>query len=790
MFKNYFKTAWRNLWKNKFYSGINITGLAIGLAAGIMILLWVQDEWSYDRFHRKADSIYKINSLMGEQVWEGSPGPLAVFCKQSIPEVLNVVRINNVDEPLLFTYKDKKFTESKLAFVDSTFFSMFDFKLLEGNSAKPFPNVNSIILTSSVAKKYFAQKNAMGKILATDQGNFTVSGVMQDFPENTSIKYDMLLPMSLYAQLFEQGGGNGSNAAWNTIDTDLGDFYFKTYIQLQKDVSPENVAQKLSHIYLTKKGENAQGNAFSLQPLKTLHLTAADGSNSALQTVRIFLAVAVLILLIACINYVNLSTARSMLRSKEVSVRKIIGAARSHLFIQFIIESALLFLFASGLAFFIIYLLLPLYNKLSGKSLVFSLGNSNVWMVISIAIISTLFLASIYPALLLSSFKPIQALKGKLSLGIGAASFRKTLVVTQFVFSISLIIATIVISRQLQYIKEKDLGFDKEYVFSFGLKKEWYGHMDAARSELLKQPGVLDVAFSDNNIAGVNGTTGDTYWEGKEENRAFLVNPINIDEHFIPLLKMQFVEGNNFTGSRADSAHVILNETAIKETGIKDPVGKSFTLWQTKGTIIGVVKDFNYASLKQKVEPAIFYYRPSRNSRMYIKTTGGDASLAIAAARKVWKEYNPDFPFDYSFLDEDFGKMYQSEQRTASLFNVFAVIAIAISCLGLFGLATYTAQVKTKEIGIRKVLGASVINITRLLAREFIVLVLIAFIIATPVAWWLMHQWLQNFAYRINISWWVFVLTGVAALGIALATVSFQAIKAAIANPVKSLRTE
>ena len=790
MFKNYFKTAWRNLWKNKFYSGINITGLAIGMAAGIMVLLWVQDEWSYDSFHRKAGTIYKINSRMGEQVWEGTPGPLAVYCKQSIPEVLNAVRINNVDEPLLFTYEDKKFTESKIAFVDSTFFSIFDFKLLEGNSAKPFPDVNSIILTSSTAKKYFAQKNVIGKILATDQGSFTVSGVIEDFPENSSIKYDMLLSMSLYAELFKQGGGNGANAAWNTIDTDLGDFYFKTYIEVQKKASLERVAQKLSHIYLTKKGEKPKDNAFSLQPLKTLHLTAADGSNSALQTVRIFLVVAILILLIACINYVNLSTARSMLRSKEVGVRKIIGAARLHLFVQFIIESALMFLLASGLAFFIIYLLLPLYNNLSGKNLVFSLANSNVWMVISIAIIGTLLLAGIYPALLLSSFKPIRALKGKLLLGIGTASFRKTLVVTQFVFSVGLIITTIVISRQLKYIREKDLGFDKEHVFSFGIKKELQDHAEAARNELLRQRGVLGVAFSDNNIAGANSTTGDTYWEGKEENRSFLIHPTDIDEHFIPLLKMQLVQGNNFTGTKADSAYVILNETAVKETGIKNPVGKNFTLWHTKGTIIGVVKDFNYASLKQKVEPAIFYYSPSRNSRMFIKTTEGDATLAIAATQKVWKKYNAGFPFDYSFLDEDFGKMYQSEQRTASLFNVFAAIAIAISCLGLFGLATYTAQVKTKEIGIRKVLGASVVNITNLLAREFILLVLIAFIIATPVSLWLVNKWLQDFAYRTNISWWIFAITGLSALLIALLTVSFQAIKAAMANPVKSLRTE
>lgn len=411
-------------------------------------------------------------------------------------------------------------------------------------------------------------------------------------------------------------------------------------------------------------------------------------------------------------------------------------------------------------------------------------------MVISTAILGTLVLASVYPALLLSSFKPIQALKGKLSLGIGTTSFRKTLVVTQFVFSVSLIIATIVISRQLKYIREKDIGFDKEYVFSCDIRKELYEHADAARNELLKQPGVRGVAFSSNNIAGVNGTTGDTYWEGKAENRAFLINTMSIDAHFIPLLKMQLLEGSNFTGSKADSVHVILNETAVKETGIKDPVGKSFTLWETKGTIIRVVKDFNYASLKQKVEPAILYYRPSRNSRMFIKTTGGEASKAIAAAQKVWKQYNPHFPFDYSFLDEDFGKMYQSEQRTASLFNVFAVIAIAISCLGLFGLATYTAQVKTKEIGIRKVLGASVVNITNLLAREFIILVLIAFIIATPVSLWLMNQWLQDFAYRTNISWWIFLITGLSALGIALLTVSFQALKAALANPVESLRTE
>jgi len=791
MIKNYFKTAWRNLWHNKFYSAINITGLAIGLAVGIMILLWVQDELSYDNFHRNANTIYKINSHIGTgtsaQVWEGAPAPLAVFSKQ-IPEVVSAVRINEIDQQILFKYQDKKFNEFKLAFVDSTFFSVFDFKLLEGNPAKPFDDINSIIITSSEAKKYFDDKDALGKILVTDRGNFIVSGVVQDFPENSSLHYNMLLSMGWYTKEFAASGGNGD---WKTMDEDLGNYYFSIYLQLGKDVSSETVAKKISQLYIDKrKGDaDAKNNFFVLQPLRTLHLIAADGNISALQTVRIFLIVALLILFIACINYVNLSTARSILRSKEVSVRKIIGAAKTQLFIQFIIGSVLLFSFASVLAFIIIYLLLPLYNEIAGKHLIFSFTNSNVLLVVASAIIGALAIASIYPALQLSSFKPLQALRGKVSAGIGNTFFRKTLVITQFVFSVGLIIATIVISRQLRYTREKDLGFDKEYVFAFGLRKEMHGHFEAVRNELLKQPGISGVASINGTVTGVNGTTSDTYWEGKEADRTFLIHPNGIDKYLIPLLKMKIVSGNNFTGLPADSVHFILNETAVRQAGIKDPIGKSFTLWDKKGTIIGVVKDFNYASLKTAIEPAIFYYDPSCWT-LYVKTTGADISKAIAAAGKIYKQYAVEFPFSYSFLDDDFNRMYQNDQRTGILFNVFASVAILISCLGLFGLAAYTAQVKTKEIGIRKVLGASVVTLTGLLAREFILLVLAAFVIASPIAWFAMNKWLQDFAYRINISWWIFLLTGLLALIIALLTVGFQTVKAAITNPIKSLRTE
>jgi putative ABC transport system permease protein len=470
-------------------------------------------------------------------------------------------------------------------------------------------------------------------------------------------------------------------------------------------------------------------------------------------------------------------------------MRKIIGAARTQLFAQFIIESVVLFLIASLLGFLIIYLLLPLYNEISGRHLTFSFADGNVWLAVIFAITGTLAMSAIYPALQLSSFKPIESLRGKLSLGIKKASFRKILVVTQFVFSVGLIIATIVISRQLKYMKDKDLGFDKEYVFGFGLKNDMHNHFEAFRNELLKQPGVLGVASINGTVAGDNGSTSDTYWEGKEPNRTFLIHQNGIDKDLIPLLKMKLLQGGNFSGSPADSAHYILNETAVRQAGIKDPVGKSFALHEKKGTIIGVVKDFNYASLKTAIEPAIFYYNPS-GWTVYVKTTGRDAQKAIAAGEKVWKGYASEFPFEYSFLDDEFNKMYTDDQRTGRLFNVFAVVAILISCLGLLGLATYTAQVKTKEIGIRKVLGASISSITRLLAREFILLVLIAFVIATPVAWFFMNKWLRDFVYRIHINGWIFLVTGLIAITIALLTVGFQAVKAAVANPVKSLRTE
>ncbi len=787
MLKNYFKTAWRNLWKNKFYSAINISGLSAGLAVGIMILLWVQHETSYDSFHSKAADIYKINSHLGSssgaQVWEGAPAPLALFSKQSIPEVVRAVKVKDRYEHINFTYADSKFTETSSAFIDPSFFSVFDFPLLSGDPAAPFKDDHSIILSLSAAKKYFGNAPAEGKVLVADNQPFTVTGVVKDFPDNSRFRYDVLFPMSLFARNF---GGNGS---WKTIDEDLGNYQYNIYLQLQEKASPELVAKKITKLFVDKKGEDAKDNFFTLQPLKTLHLVMADGNSSARQMVSIFMVVAILILLIACINYVNLSTARSMLRSKEVSMRKITGASRAQLFVQFITESAVLFIFATLLAMVLIYLLMPLYNNISGKHLVFDVKNTNVWLVAGCTVAGTLLLSGIYPALLLSSFRPLQAMKGKLSLGIGATSFRKVLVVTQFTFSIILITGTIVITRQLHYLKSKDPGYNKEHVFSIALTDNVHKHLEAVRNELLKESAVSAVSSSDGSIIGENGTTGDAYWEGKPAGSSFLIHANGIDSHFIPLLDMKMAAGANFTGTPSDSAHFILNETAIRQSGIKDPIGKTFQLWQTKGIITGVVKDYNYASLKKAIEPTIFYYGAA-NWLLFVKTKSGDASRAIAAAEDTWKKYAAETPFQYSFLDEDYNKLYQSEEKTATLFNVFATVAILISCLGLFGLITFIAHLKTKEIGIRKILGASIGSITTLMTKDFIALVLVAFVIAAPVAWYAMNSWLEDYTYRISLGWEIFGSAGLLAVAIALLTVSFQAIKAAMANPVKSLRTE
>jgi putative ABC transport system permease protein len=521
-----------------------------------------------------------------------------------------------------------------------------------------------------------------------------------------------------------------------------------------------------------------------------MHLYRADGSDGGISTVRMFSLISVLILVIACINNVNLSTARSMLRSKEVSLRKIVGAGKGQLFLQFIVETALLFGLAAFLSLGLMKVLMPLFNDISGKSLALDLTDYHVWLVIGLTVLATLMVSSIYPALLLSSFKPLEAMKGKVTAGVGNARFRRVLVVVQFVFSVVLIVGTLVIGRQLDYIRSRQLGYDKDHVISFYMRRGMGDHYDAVREALLRQPGVLGVARGNSNIVRLGPQTGDNDWDGKAPGQTMMVHPVAIDKDFFSFFKMQLVEGDNFRGDATDSVHFILNETAARELGIKDPIGRRFRMWKANGTIIGVAKDFHFASLREKIGPAVFYYKPADSRLLYLRTSGRDAGQAIAAAKAEWKKYNTGYPFKYTFLDDDFRSLYQSEERTAMLFRIFSAIAILISCLGLFGLSAYTAQVRTREIGVRKVLGADVPDIIRLLGVGFIRLVLMGILIAVPLSWFVMHRWLQDFAYKIELSWTLFALAGLIAVGVALATISFQSIRAALANPVKCLRTQ
>jgi putative ABC transport system permease protein len=791
MFKNYFKTAWRTLSKNKFYSAINLSGLAVGLAAGIMLLLWVQNELSYDKFNKDYQQIFRLSSQLksnGENMtWTGVPGPLAIFAK-SIPEVESIVRTQNLFDQVL-SDKDKKkiFDGNTIGVVDSGFFKMFSFQLIKGDKANLFPDLNSIVITKAIAEKLFNNDDAIGKTVSFFNQNFIVSGILENFPKNSTIKYDAIVPMAVLAAEFTANGGNGD---WKTIDEDLGDYSFTTYVKLHTNASPLKTGQEFSAAY--KKARNGDSDAsFHLQSLASIHLVSADGNNSSLRMVQVFILVIILLLAIAGINYVNLSTARSLIRAKEVSIRKIVGAQKLQLFFQFIVETFVLFCIAAVFAIVLIFLLMPLYNSISGETLSFNLSDIKVWEVTGIAVLGTLIASSIYPSILLSSFKPLESLKGKITSGIGMASFRKALVVFQFSISVVLIVCTIIMSNQMKFVKNKNLGYDKSYVFSVPLTQGVVDHIDAVKTELKKQSSITDVAASDAyNFSNVTNATGDLDWKAKPSNTSLMITQIAADKDFIPTMRIKFLEGQNFTGTPADSAYYILNETAVKQMGIKPPfVGQPISFHENKGTILGVVEDFNFQSLKEKISPLIFYKYDNKNI-LYVRTSGSHAQDAIAAVEKQYKKYAGDVPFSYQFLDKSFEAQYKTDQRTGMLFNVFAGIAIFISCLGLFGLATYTAQVKTKEIGIRKVLGASVAGIVELLSKDFLKLVIIAIVIATPVAWWAINKWLEGFAYRTNISWWVFVIAGILALLIALVTISFQAIKAALTNPVKSLRSE
>lgn len=803
MFKNYFKIAWRNLMKHKTFSFINIAGLSIGIAVSFIILMYVQDELSYDKYNKRADNIARIifqADINGGKINEGIVmAPVAQTMKKDFPEVQDATRMVNYGTSKI-TYKDKSFKDDRFALVDANFFNIFTLPMIEGDAKTALQQPHTVVITKSTAKKYFGREVAIGKTLSLNNNTevYKVTGVIDNIPANSHFHFDMFGSMVGWEQAKSDSWMSGNFYTYLLLKpgTDYKVLQAKFPGMVEKYMGPQ--IQRDMGISLSKFRTKGNKLGFALQPLTSIHLYSntsnelEPGGNASY--VYIFGVIAIFMLLIACINFINLSTAGASKRAKEVGVRKVAGSDRFQLIKQFLFESVLITMLALIIGFVLVKLALPAFNNISGKHLSFNVKPAIAFAALGLLVGVT---AGMYPAFYLSSFKPIAVLKGKLTTNNKSFGLRSSLVVFQFFISVALIISTIVVYQQMKYIQNKNLGYNKEQILTIPNSYALGKNEQVFKQEMLKDPRIVNATVSWYKPAGPsNYNNALAYPQGNEN---LLLNGVeyHVDEQYIPTMGMQMAAGRNFSKEfTTDSFALVINESAVKSLGWNNmnAIGKTIIRENSdRGTnipfhVIGVVKDFNFKSLHESISPLMMRLQPEGGLIFKIRTT--DVSGLLAAMKTKWDAYNTDEPFTYTFLDDLFSKTYSAEQKTGTILNIFSILIIFVACLGLFGLATYTAEQRTKEIGIRKVLGASVSQVTQMLSKEFLKLVLIASIIAFPVAWWAMNKWLQSFAYRINISWWVFVIAGIAALLIALITVSSRAIKAAVANPVKSLRTE
>ncbi len=807
MIKNYFKIALRNLWRNKGFSAINIIGLAIGIATCLIIMLFVNNELSYDSYNKKAGLIVRVyfeGNVQGEKMKESNVmPPVAQTLKADFAEVEAATRIRNYGTPRLI-YNDKSFREDAFAFVDSNFFEVFTLPLIQGNATTALLEPNTIVITKALAAKYFGKQDPMGKIIHFKDGKNTaykVTGVINKVPVNSHFSFELFASMASLPESKE--------ASWMVSN-------FYTYLLLKKGYDYKKLEAKLPAVVekyigpqllqamgISFKDYKKNGNdlSFRLQPLTGIHLHSHfinDLSASGdIRNVYIFGAIAVFMLLIACINFMNLSTSGASKRSREVGIRKVLGSMKVALIKQFLTESILITAIALVLALVFIYLTLPAFNAIAEKNLRLRFTDHPLLIPgLLMFVLFTGILAGSYPAFYLSSFKPVEVLKGKFSSGKGSAGLRSGLVVFQFFISIFLIVSTVVVYRQLSYMQSKNLGYNKEQVMI--LSDTWMlgNKQEIFYQQLLNDPRIANVSRSEYLPAGQSGNNNFFVSSTEKSNQLVKTLRYEVDENYIATLGMQLLEGRNFsTAFGNDSNNIILNETAAKALGWKQgAVGKDISWSSNRGEkhqykVIGVIKDFHFRSFHERISPLVMMLAQNQGS-MVVKLQTADITGLMASLQIRWKEYGVQEPLSLSFLDERFANTHKAEQKIGLIMGIFAGLTIFVACLGLFGLAKFTAQQRTKEIGVRKVLGASVMQINNMLSGVFLKLVLIACIIAFPLSWWAMNQWLQDFAYRINIGWYVFAIAGFAALFIALVTVSLQAIKAAVANPVKSLRTE
>jgi len=789
MFFNYLKITLRNIKRHKAFSFINITGLGIGLAISLFIVLWVQDELSHDRFHKNYENIYRIVEQCVISDGSVNPGattpyPLGPALRDNYPEVEGSLHFLIEDETLV-GYKDKRFYEKKFAFADANFFSLFSFPILKGNPETAIKDLNGLVISQSMAKKYFKNEDPLGKTVTINtRHDFIISGIMLDMPRNSHIQADFICN-------FEFLIANQWSKRWI-------DHQYYTYLQLKPNTDVEALGAKIK-TFINDNQRDPTTIHIALQPLKDIHLRSnfnydiGGTSQGKALYVYIFSIVAILVLLIACINFMNLATAKSTNRAKEIGVRKVSGASKNNLINQFMGESFFMSLLAMLFALICVAVLLPEFNSLTGKNFnsIAIINGSLFFYSLALAVITGL-MAGIYPALYLSSFSPSYVLKGKLLSGAKSRYFRGALVVLQFSLSIILLIGTFVVRDQLKYMQDKNLGINRDNIIYMEMRGKLKNNQDAFKTELVQNPEIKSVTTSSELPTNIRWATTGVDWEGKTPGYRILWSVISVDFDYIDTFGLEILEGRNFSKemSRDINTAYIINETGATVLGYERAIGKNFSLWDTKGTIIGVVRDFHFNSLHEQIEPLIIKVNPRWNSLVFAKISSNNIRSVIAKIEETHQRMNPDYPFQFHFLDAEYEDIYLSEERTGRLFQYFSFMAIFISCLGLFGLSSFIVEQRTKEIGIRKVLGAKVSVILLQLLRDFTIWVLIANAIAWPIGYYAMKQWLKNFAYQTDFDWSIFLISGVITLLIAVTTVSFKSLRAATANPIDSLRYE
>jgi putative ABC transport system permease protein len=761
MLKNHLLIALRTLKRNASISAVNVLGLSVGMTAAILIFLWVDNELTFDSYHPDANHIYRLNTLYTNSKWVWPSTTYLLGQHLDLPAVTTVACFQPAYQSIIHFGNDL-IEEKKGAFVDNTWFSIFHYDFIAGSPADFLHNPSGLILTASKAKKYFGDKDPIGQTLRIDSMPYKVAGIIRDNPANSSFQFDILRPIDA---LLADPNRRKNSLEWNNYN-------FQIFVKLQPAANPAVIGRAVTGI-LQKNNPPSGGNTIRLTSLKDIHfendLTIDDElphSNS--KTVYIFSVLGVFLLVIACINYVNLTTARASQRAKEVGIRKLVGAGKTSLFGQFFLESLTISLLSLALTLLFVTLAMPPFRELSGATIQHPFSNPETWKIIAITLLAATLLNGVYPALLLSSFKPLNVLKGAITLKFKDITLRKGLVVLQFTFSIVLIASAIIIQRQLQYIQHTSPGYDRSQTFTFRLpwpimagKTEAQISTTSAsvKQQLLTHPAITGVSFASESIVELkNSNEGSANWDGKAPDFVPVIAQFSADESFKTSTSLEMQQGRWFDPLQPTDRHnFILNETAIGRFNIR---------------------------------PLVILNRPSWRSVVYVRTAQGKTSEALTAARTVWSQMAPNQPFDYNFLDETFDHLYKADTRTSSLILIFSALAILISCLGLLGLAAFTARQRVKEIGIRKVLGATVTNILTLLSRDFLRLVIVSVLIATPIAWWAMHSWLEDFAYHIPLRPWTFLVAGLLAIGIALLTIASQSLRAARANPVKNLRMD